>query len=222
MRGAIILAGGPSLRFGRNKALIRLKDKPLIKYVIEQSRKITDSIVVIISKNDSIEEFQKILPKDIEILRDDGGLKSPLTGLISGLNKFSEGYVAILACDMPFIKSEVLKLLFEKVIGFDLAIPRWPNGYLEPLHAVYEVHKTRQCLSKLKISNITRVSDLISMLKSVNYLDISEIMKIHPSLSIFFNINSENELKIAENYLHNRLIGKPSIKSSTKLRATIE
>jgi molybdopterin-guanine dinucleotide biosynthesis protein A len=74
MRGAIILAGGPSIRFGRNKALVRLKDKPLIEYIIDQSRKITDSIVVTISKNDSIEEFQNILPNDIEIIRDDEGL----------------------------------------------------------------------------------------------------------------------------------------------------
>ncbi|WP_455278640.1 molybdenum cofactor guanylyltransferase [[Eubacterium] cellulosolvens] len=222
MCGAIILAGGPSLRFGRNKALIRLKDKPLIEYVIEQSRRTTDTIVVIISKNDSIEEFQKIIPGDIEIVIDDGRLKSPLTGLKSGLNKFSEGYVAILACDMPFIKSEVLKLLFEKVIGFDLAIPRWPNGYLEPLHAVYESNKTRECLSKLKISNNTRFSDLISRLKLVNYLDISEIMKIDPSLRGFFNINSKNELKIAENHIQNLLKREPVFKSSTKLRATIE
>jgi molybdopterin-guanine dinucleotide biosynthesis protein A len=208
MRGAIILAGGPSIRFGRNKALVRLKDKPLIEYIIDQLRKITDSIVVTISKNDSIEEFQKILPSHIEIIRDYGVLKSPLTGLISGMNKFSDGYVAAIACDMPFVKSEVLNLLFEKVIGFDLAIPRWPNGYLEPLLAVYGFKKTRQCLRQLKINNNARVSDLISMLKSINYLDINEIRKIDPSLRVFFNINSENELKIAENYLNNRLAEK--------------
>jgi molybdopterin-guanine dinucleotide biosynthesis protein A len=222
MRGAIILAGGSSLRFSRNKALVRLKDKPLIEYIIDQSRKITDSIVVTISKNDSIEEFQKILPRDIEIVRDGGGLKSPLTGLISGLNKFSEGYVAVIACDMPFIKSEVLNLLFEKAIGFDLAIPRWPNGYLEPLHAVYEYDETCQCLSQLKINNSTRVSDLISMLKSVNYLDISAIRKIDSSLRVFFNINSQNELKIAEKHLHNLLREKPVAKLSIKARAIIE
>ncbi|WP_455369887.1 molybdenum cofactor guanylyltransferase [[Eubacterium] cellulosolvens] len=205
MRGVIILAGGPSKRFGKNKALIRLNNKPLIQYVIDQARKISEPIVVTISKNDSIKEFQKILPSDIEIIRDDGSLKSPLTGLISGLNKFSGGYIATIACDMPFIKSEVLNLLFEKVIGFDLAIPRWPNGYLEPLLAVYEFKKTHQCLSQLKIDNNTRVSDLISMLELVNYLDISEIKKIDPSLRVFFNINSINELKTAENHLHNRL-----------------
>jgi len=210
MRGVIILAGGPSVRFGRNKALVRLNDEPMIKYIINQVRRITDSIVVTISKNDSIEDFQKFLPSDIEIIRDDGDLKSPLTGLISGMNKFSEGYIAAIACDMPFIKSEVLNLLFEKVIGFDLAIPRWPNGYLEPLLAVYEFKKTRQCLRQLKISNNARVSDLISMLESVNYLDINVIRKIDPSLRVFFNINSENELKIAENYFNNILAEKPN------------
>jgi molybdopterin-guanine dinucleotide biosynthesis protein A len=222
MRGAIILAGGPSNRFGKNKALVRLRDKPLIEYVVEELRRITNSIIVVISKNDSIEEFQNILYSDIEIVRDDGKLKSPLTGLISGLNKFSEGYVAILACDMPFVKSEVLKLLFDKVKGFDLAIPRWPNGYLEPLHAVYDSNKTRQCLSKLKISNNTRVSDLISRLELVNYLDISEIMKIDPSLRLFFNVNSENELKIAENHLFSILREKSSFQIKHYSNAMIE
>ena len=205
MRGAIILAGGPSIRFGRNKALIRLYDKSLIEYIVDQARLITEKIVVTISKNDSIEEFHEILQSDIEIIRDEGDLKSPLTGLMSGLNRFSEGYIAVLAGDMPFIKSEVLNILFQKVIGFNLAIPRWPNGYLEPLHAVYDYEKTRKCLHQLRISNDTRVSDLISMLELVNYLDINEIKKIDPSLRCFFNINSEIELKIAESYVKNLL-----------------
>ncbi len=208
MRGAIILAGGPSIRFGRNKALVRLHKKPLINYIIDQTRLISEKIVVTISKNDSIEKFQEILPDYVEITRDNGDLKSPLTGLFAGLKKFSEGYIAIIACDMPFIRSEVLNLLFEKVVGFDLAIPRWPNGYLEPLHAVYEFNKTQKCLRQLRIDNSTRVSDLISMLKSVNYLDINEIKKIDPSLRGFFNINTENELEIAENYLNNLLAKK--------------
>ena len=208
MRGAIILAGGPSIRFGRNKALIKLHDKPLIEYLVDQVRLITEKIVVTISKNDSIEEFHEILQKNIEIIRDEGDLKSPLTGLMSGLNRFSEGYIAVIASDMPFIKSEVLNMLFQKVIGFDLAIPRWPNGYLEPLHAVYEYKKTQKCLHQLRIANDTRVSDLISMLESVNYLDIKEIKKIDPSLRGFFNINSEIELKIAESYVNNFLAEK--------------
>ena len=203
MRGAIILAGGPSRRFGRNKALIRLHNRPLIEYTINQVRLISEKIVVTISKNDSIEKFQEVLPNEIEVIRDNGDLKSPLTGLISGLNKFSEGYIAVIGCDMPFIKSTVLNLLFEKVVGFDLAIPRWPNGYLEPLHAVYEFNKTQKYIRQLKINNKTRVSDLISMLELVNYLDIDEIKKIDPSLIGFFNINTENELKIAENHLNN-------------------
>jgi molybdopterin-guanine dinucleotide biosynthesis protein A len=203
MRGVIILAGGPSIRFGRNKALIRLKNKSLIEYVIEQSRIIANKIVVTISKNDSITEFQKILPTDIEIIKDNGDLKSPLTGLIAGLNKFSEGYIAVIACDMPFIRSEILNLLFDKAVGFDLAIPQWPNGYLEPLHAVYEYDKTCQCLNQLRINNNTRVSDLISMLESINYVDIRTIKKLDPSLRGLFNINTENDLKIAENHLNN-------------------
>jgi molybdopterin-guanine dinucleotide biosynthesis protein A len=123
---------------------------------------------------------------------------------------------------MPFVKSEVLKLLFDKVIGFDLAIPRWPNGYLEPLHAVYDSNKTRQCLSKLEISNNTRVSDLISRLESVNYLDISEIMKVDPSLRLFFNVNSENELKIAENHLRSILREKSNFQIKHSSNAMIE
>ena len=46
------------------------------------------------------------------------------------------------------------------------------------------------------------------MLELVNYLDIDEIKKIDPSLRVFFNINSENELKIAENHLNNLLAEK--------------
>jgi molybdopterin-guanine dinucleotide biosynthesis protein A len=205
VRGAIILAGGPSVRFGRNKALVILNDRPMIHYAIEQCQKITEKIIVCISKNDSIETFRRILQTDVEIIKDDGGMKSPLTGFKSAIKQFISGYVLVIACDMPFIRSEILDFLFKEVVGFDLAIPRWQNGCVEPLHAVYNIKKVSECLNQITIDDDTRVSDLRFMLNSVNYIDVNILRKIDPYLISFFNVNSEKELTLAEELLNSLL-----------------
>jgi len=203
VRAAIILAGGPSVRFGRNKALVKLKDRPMIHYAIDQCEEIADKIVVSISKNDTIEPFRRVLPSNVEIIKDDGATKkSPLTGLKSAISQFNSGYAAVIACDMPFIRSEVLSFLFEEVLGFDLAIPRWQNGYVEPLHAVYNIKKVRECLNRIRIDDSTRVSDLTFMLNSVNYVDVDILRKTDPYLASFLNVNSEKELMFAEGLLN--------------------
>lgn len=204
VRGAIILAGGPSVRFGRNKALVKLKDRPMIHYAIEQCKTITDKIIVSISKNDTIEPFRRVLPSDVEIIKDDGAIKSPLTGFKSAIRQFNSGYVVVIACDMPFIRSEVVDFLFEEVVGFDLAIPRWQNGCVEPLHAVYNIEKVSECLDRIRIDDNTRVSDLMFMLNSVNYVDVDILRKTDQYLTSFFNVNSEKELMLAEGLLNTR------------------
>jgi len=48
-RAAVILAGGSSSRFGREKALVRLAGKPLICYVFEKVADIVDEVIVVAS-----------------------------------------------------------------------------------------------------------------------------------------------------------------------------
>ncbi len=102
-----ILAGGKSTRMGRSKALIDLPTGgTMIEHVVEVARQVTDELVVLgreIRIPASLEELT-VLEDEIP----DGG---PLAGLCSLLKYADQGWGLLLACDMPYIESAVIRRL---------------------------------------------------------------------------------------------------------------
>ena len=137
LRGAIILAGGKSRRMGRNKTFTRFRRTPLLLNVVKKAMTVSDEVNVVIGKHYQTCKYAKILPPSIKILKDVINDHGPLAGISIGLKNLRSKYTSVLPCDLPFINSEVLEYLFRRAEGFDAAIPKWPNGNTEPLHAVY-------------------------------------------------------------------------------------
>ena len=140
MKGAIILAGGRSTRCLKNKALLKLGDKPLIRHVVDKILKVADDVCVAIRRNSNIFEYTNILPAHIGVTKDTVASQSPLIGILTGMKALKSEYATVLPCDSPFIKAEVIRYLFKKTRDADAAIPKWPNNYIEPLHSVYKVN----------------------------------------------------------------------------------
>ncbi len=136
MRGAIVLAGGPGRRMGRPKALVPLAGKPLVAWVVDAARRLVDEVVVV-TKRPMVSDVRGAVPRGIHVRADDRDLQSPLVGLVAGARPVSAEYVAYLACDLPFLSPALLEDLFARAQGADAAIPRWPDGRLEPMAAVY-------------------------------------------------------------------------------------
>jgi molybdopterin-guanine dinucleotide biosynthesis protein A len=197
MLGALILAGGKSQRIRENKALIKLVNKPLLLHVVEKAVEITDEIVVAIGKNDEPKKYARFLPSTVKIVNDAIKGKGPLAGILAGMQEMLSEYTVVLPCDAPFVKKEVIKYLFGKAGKADAVIPQWPNGYVEPLHAVYRIlpsiSATKEALSKEEL----QIVDMIKRLKRVIYVSTDEIRKIDPDLISFFNINNQENLKLA-------------------------
>ncbi len=135
---AIILAGGLSKRFGQDKGLVPLAGKPLIKHVTETVNPIVNEIIVVVNSETQVEEFSKILG-NVKIVVDAWNTHGPLVGAATGFKTARGEYGLMLPCDTPLISREVLTLLLDLCINRNAVIPRWPNGYIEPLHAVYRV-----------------------------------------------------------------------------------
>jgi len=200
MWGALILAGGKSRRMKGNKALIRLGGKPLLLHVIERVRGLTQETVVVVGKNDDLADYESFLPPSVTILRDIVKGMGPLAGILTGMQNMRSEYAVVLPCDSPFIKREVLMYLFKMAQGADAAIPRWPNGNIEPLHAVYRVSAaipaTKAALERRELF----ILDMIKRLDRVIYVDTEEIRKIDEELVTFFNINTQEDLIVAEKF----------------------
>ncbi len=198
MWGALILAGGKSRRMKGNKALIKLGGKPLLLHLTERIRGLTQETVVVVGKNDNLADYKSFLPPSVTILRDIVKGMGPLAGILTGMQNMRSEYAVVLPCDSPFIKRKVLTYLFKMVQGADAAIPRWPNGNIEPLHAVYRVSAAipaaRAALERRELF----ILDMIKRLDRVVYVDTNEIRKIDEELMTFFNINTQEDLIVAE------------------------
>jgi molybdopterin-guanine dinucleotide biosynthesis protein A len=200
MLGSIILAGGKGNRIGGYKPLMKLGDRRLISYVLKVALKISDEAVVVFGRDD-VKRIEALLPKDVKIAVDIISSGGPLIGVYSGLRHLNSDYVAVLPCDSPFVHEEVLKHLISKAEGADAAIPLWPNGYMEPLHSVYKVSAALEACEAAMEEEKFRIYNMIEKLEKPIYVPMEELRELDPELLTFFNINSREDLKRAEDML---------------------
>jgi len=198
---AIILAGGFSKRFGQNKGLIELAGKPLLLHVLDRVSKVVNETLVVVSSEDQVDAFTPFVESKTEVVIDKYSLRSPIVGALTGFENALGEYSLLLPCDTPFVSKEIVSLLFELCVHRSAVIPRWPNRYIEPLHAVYH---TKSALNASETAYREKKLDLRSMianLRGVRYISTLVLQQIDPKLMTFFNVNTPKDLKKAESML---------------------
>jgi molybdenum cofactor guanylyltransferase len=116
---ALILAGGRSSRFGRDKLAEPIAGRPMLDHVVERVREVTSDIVVVTAAGTT--------PKvhgDVEIVRDDVPYEGPLAGLRVGLAAVDPGVerVIVVGGDMPTLVPTVLARLIAALDRRDAAV----------------------------------------------------------------------------------------------------
>ncbi len=191
---ALILAGGRGSRLGyREKALIDINGMPLISFVIEALENVVDTIIISVRDWAQGELLRALLP-DYRFAYDEHKNMGPIAGILSGLEECEDEYCFIAACDMPFINGKVIELLFRKCGGYEAAIPRWEDGFLEPLHAVYRCKPMiREAKSAIEKGETIILAPIFKL--NVNYVGIDEIRKYDPHLKTFRNVNTHEDIQ---------------------------
>jgi len=182
-----VLAGGDSRTFGRDKLTYKVYGKPLIMYCIERVERSKEiNKIVIVTREGREDEFKR-LGYDVIV---DNLLVGPIGGIYVTLLEFGEAFVV--GGDMPLIVPEFVDFIvkmFRRSRG-DLVVPLWPNGFLEPLHAVY----SRGVINTLKESiqsRSYRVQDAIRRSRAC-FIKVEDLpRKWHES---FFNVNTMKDI----------------------------
>lgn len=200
-RSAVVLAGGISRRFGRDKGLVLLAGKPLILHIIERVSDAVGELIVVVSSKNQKRKFEDVLEERANLVIDKSESQSPLVGTITGF-ECAEGEISLLlACDTPLVSTQIVRFLLDMCIDRNAVIPRWPNGYIEPLQAAYQT-KSALTASKaaFKQGNMNMRS-MINNLGGVRYISTRVLKQIEPELLTFFNINTPKDLRRAESLL---------------------
>ena len=180
--GGIIMSGGKSSRMGTDKGLMVFKGKQLVEYPIELLHPFCSNIII--STNQSA--YKKFgLTTVPDIYRNRG----PVGGLHAALNKTDFDFNIVLACDVPFVESELFKFLLKESDGFDAIVPQHSGGF-EPLVAVYRKKIASQFENNLLNGNYK----LLQILRSsrVKFVNVDHLLLKYPRM--FDNLNSPEDL----------------------------
>lgn len=187
----VILAGGQNERFsGINKAFINVGGKRILDRTYEIFDSLFDEIILI--ANDPL----KYLAWDLHIVSDIFPFRSSLTGIHTGLFFTNNFYTFITACDIPFLKKELVETVINSIeTGVDVIIPETLNG-MEPLCAVY----SKRCLKPIENNLIQKELKIKQFFKKVRVKKLPEniLREKDPDLISFFNINTPDDLARAE------------------------
>jgi molybdopterin-guanine dinucleotide biosynthesis protein A len=83
-RSAIVLAGGFSTRFGQDKGVLELANKPLIKRVVDVVSPLVDETIVVTNSRERAERYEKVLAANVRFVVDVCDSSGPLIGALTG------------------------------------------------------------------------------------------------------------------------------------------
>jgi molybdopterin-guanine dinucleotide biosynthesis protein A len=196
-RSAIVLAGGFSSRFGQDKGVLELANKPLIRHVVDAISSVVDETIIAANSQKRVTQYTKIMTAGVQFVVDVCESNSPLIGALTGFGVAHGEYSLLLPFDTPFISKEVVSLLFELCLNKSATIPRWPNSHIEPLHAVYQTKPALEAAKTAVAEGKLNVRAMIEKLNEVRYVSTLVIQQLDPELRTFFNINTPADLKKA-------------------------
>jgi molybdopterin-guanine dinucleotide biosynthesis protein A len=198
MLSAIINAGGNSTRMGRHKALLPVPPagEPILARTVAAAAAVVDESIIVVSNHAPVRAAAARLP-NVMVIGDDTPDQGPLAGLAAGLRRVS-GWTLALACDLPLLQVELLRLLAGRcghaspaqADAWDAVVPV-VDGRAQTLAAAYH----RRCLpfvEAMLAQGSLRIRDLFTH-RRVLYVEEAELRKADPTLQSFVNANTPQE-----------------------------
>ena len=184
-----MLAGGLSRRLGRDKALEPFGGEPLISRVIGRLATLANETVVVVNSEARAAELP--LPTGaktaVDIYPDSGSLGGIFTGLTAASNEW--GFVV--ACDMPFLNTALIRHVLSLRQAHDAVVPTL-DGYPEPTHSAYSKACLPHIERRLEAGQL-RIARFFDDVR-VRYVQDDEVDALDAERLSFFNVNTPDDL----------------------------
>lgn len=194
-----ILCGGKSTRFGDEcKILHKINGQFMFQIIYDKFKGFTDDIFLQLSQDikdlfhEKIKDFTfEQYPVYLDLIAN----KGPLAGIYSALTHAKHPNVFVVAADLPCVDPRILAEL-KKEQGYQIIIPRWSNGFYEPLCAIYTqdllgVIEHQITANKLSIHQLYEMKEDLKI-KFVNIDEFIEQEKIDKDC--FRNVNTIKDI----------------------------
>ena len=159
--GAIVLAGGRSSRFGRDKLAEPIDGRPLLDHAIAAVRVVATDIVVVAAPGANLP-----VPSGVRVAHDPVAYAGPLAGLAAGLAALDPAVarLIVVAGDMPSLVPAVLGRLLDPVRAGRAAALFGVDGDTPPLPMALDRRRAAAATGRLIEVGETRLRALPSAL----------------------------------------------------------
>jgi molybdopterin-guanine dinucleotide biosynthesis protein A len=186
----VIQAGGKSTRMGgRPKALLELGGRRIVERVLAALAPAVDDVLVV-TNTPELYAFLG-LPMVADVYPDHGSLG----GIYSGLKAAGGQAAFTVACDMPFLHPDVIKLVVGRAEQGDVVVPRVGDQH-ETMHAAY----AKACLPHIEERLLAGQLRIVEFFERVRVVEIAEadVARFRDPRLAFMNVNTPDELAQAE------------------------
>lgn len=178
----LVLAGGQSRRMGTDKGLVVYRGIRLIERALSILTPLCNELLISTSNRYYGLYGYRLVGDSITGV-------GPGAGILAGLQEAANPAVVVISVDTPNITSDFLRQLLSITGSGDAVIPRHPNGFIEPLCAVYQ-KQAASVVEQALHAGTYKLTDILSLLK-VTYCDIPPAVN---AKFLFHNINTKDDL----------------------------
>lgn len=185
----IVLAGGASLRMGRDKARIELSGETLAASAARRLAAVCSEVALA----DAGRNLHPGLPS-----LPDGPGRGPAAGLLGAARHFPGRPLLALACDLPGVPAALLAELARSPEEVDWAVPRWERG-IEPLCALWGPRALARLAARVEsgrhaLWSLAEEAEEEGVDLAVRWLDGDLLASFGPPAEVFLNVNTPEDL----------------------------
>lgn len=194
---AAILVGGAATRMGgAAKALLEVGGRSILAWLLDVLAPRFAEVLLVAKEPEPYRSLCEELPSSVPVRLALDSLpgRSSLTGIHTALANARTEHVFLTACDTPLLRPALVDALLSHLRPEDdVTLPLKPDGYFEPLCALY----SRRCLPHIEAQLARGDHKIVRFFGQVrvNPLPASALLQADPEQLSFRNANCPDELR---------------------------
>lgn len=187
----VVLAGGRSSRFGRDKLAADLDGAPLLHHAIRNLSEECRSVIVVLPAEGA--EPRPPRGIDVRFVRDEVADQGPLRGAVTGLGAVETDWSLLVGGDMPAVPVAILRLLLERA-GDAAGAVLDDGGRIRPLPSALRTAPARDRAGDLLAGGERRLRRLLEH-DSIAVVEESTWLALDPGRRALVDVDEPTDLE---------------------------